>query len=543
MSTRIRIGVYGRTSTDMQRESASIQTQLLGLRRRLEADLEREIVATYLDDGVSGSIPVRYRPGGAEMLAAAQRGEFEELWVYRFDRLGRDDTDPIVVRKNLARMNVKVRALHGDTESNMVFAILNAVAAEERETLRLRTTDGMNRVAREGRYCGDIVPYGFRVEVGRLVPSEEPATEFMTEADVIRHIYKRLALNDMTCPKIAEELNALGVPTAYQREGPGMRKKRTRGLWRPGRIRNMVVNPVYKGTQVFGKRSGSGKRELIEIAVEPIVSAELWQAAQDALAKNRWSSKHERRVYPLGGMMKCGLCGLTYVGTSGKSGPFYRCNSAAGSRGRHEQRCPGRSVKGDIIESIVFADAYVFLTDPGELLDELMAEMRNDSASEGERGELAALFKREASLTAELEKVADLYRMGVYDQQRVQAESASVRKMLESVRERIAAEESQVNSTRGDVPQVTDEVLAMVRSRLDDLTPQEWKDVLAQLVRRIVVHTDVHDDGKKDLRIEIEYAFPQQGRSTRTAVSTRTGTPASFNRGGVLHLKRELVLR
>lgn len=539
MSTRIRVAIYGRTSTDMQRESASIQTQLAEIRRRLDTDPDREIVATFLDDGVSGTIAVKDRPGGAAMLAAAQRGEFDELWAYRYDRLGRDDTDPIIVRKNLARMDVKVRAVHGDTESNLVFAILNAVASEEADVLAQRTADGMNRVAREGRYCGGIVPYGYRVEGerpnGRLVPSDEPATDFMTEADVIRLIYKRLALDDMTCPKVAEELNALGVPTAYQREGPGMRKKRTRGLWRPGRIRNMVVNPVYKGTQVFGKRVDAGKtkrvrpqkRELVEIAVEPIVSEELWQAARDALAKNRWSSKHERRVYPLGGIMKCGLCGLTYVGTSGKSGPFYRCNSAAGSRGRHEQRCTGRSVKGDIIESLVFADAYAFLTDPGELLDELLAEMRNDRASEGERGELAALRKREASLTAELEKVADLYRMGVYDQERVQAESTSVRKLLDSVRERIAAEESQANSTRGDLPQATGELLAMVRARLDDLTPQEWKDVLAQLVRRIVVHTNVHDDGKKDLRIAIEYAFPEQGPSTHTAVSTRTGRGSS----------------
>ena len=70
---------------------------------------------------------------------------------------------------------------------------------------------------------------------------------------LFRRIYHHLAVDGWTCPRIASAFNSLGIPTSYCRDGRGVRGRRTQGLWRSGHIRNLVVNPVYKGILQYGR--------------------------------------------------------------------------------------------------------------------------------------------------------------------------------------------------------------------------------------------------------------------------------------------------
>ncbi len=160
----------------------------------------------------------------------------------------------------------------------------------------------MNEAARQGRYCGGIVPYGYRAEghknTSHLVPAEEKQLGSpMSEAEVVRHIYRRLAADGFSCRRVADELNILGVPTKYALEGRGVRGKRTQGRWGPGRVGNMVSNPIYRGEQHYGRRS-KRERRIISAQVVPLVSPELWQAAQETLARNRAHSEEQRAQLP-----------------------------------------------------------------------------------------------------------------------------------------------------------------------------------------------------------------------------------------------------
>lgn len=270
MIVQKRVVTYERVSTDQQRERASILTQHEELLRKLEDDQGREIVGRYVDDGVSGAVLLAERPAGARLLRDARLNAFDEVWVYRLDRLGRDDVDPIITRRELAKYGIRLISLNDNAENDLEFAIRVAFAAEERRVVKRRTSDGMSRLARDGRYCGGVVAYGYRLddEGRRIVPSAEPACCHMNEADVVRYIFQRVGVDRWTCPKVAADLNALGIPTAYQREGRGMRRQRTRGVWRPGRVRNLLVNPVYRGELTFGKRTKDIGRELFTAPVE-----------------------------------------------------------------------------------------------------------------------------------------------------------------------------------------------------------------------------------------------------------------------------------
>src|ERR1019366_2367866 len=85
------VGVSVRVSTEEQRERQSIVTQ-----REFAAkycDLHNlPIHEVYADDGVSGTVAVEKRPGARRMLEDARRGKFDQLLVFKLDRLGRDTT-------------------------------------------------------------------------------------------------------------------------------------------------------------------------------------------------------------------------------------------------------------------------------------------------------------------------------------------------------------------------------------------------------------------------------------------------------------------
>ncbi len=73
-----RVALYLRVSSEEQRERETIdlQAQFLSDYTRL---YELEVIHTYTDDGVSGTIPLAERPEGARLLNDAAKGEFDTL--------------------------------------------------------------------------------------------------------------------------------------------------------------------------------------------------------------------------------------------------------------------------------------------------------------------------------------------------------------------------------------------------------------------------------------------------------------------------------
>jgi site-specific DNA recombinase len=141
------------------------------------------------------------------------------------------------------------------------------------------------------------VPYGYQVlgqkKQARLALSESllPGLE-LSEADVVRLIYRLLAEEGYSWIRIAEHLNALGVPTAYVRDKRHVKSRYsteeqkipTAGVWRYGRVRDLVVNPVYKGQYVYGRRSKTNREASIS-PVPAIIDEHTWDMAQQRLEK------------------------------------------------------------------------------------------------------------------------------------------------------------------------------------------------------------------------------------------------------------------
>ena len=419
-----RVAIYARVSSDTQKENETVRSQLDQLRETLGRDASVVIVGPYVDEAESGPKPLDERPQGSRLMVDAAKGLFDEVWFFKLDRLGRDDIDPHIVRRRLDKLGIKLHSLHENIESPLEFGLRVLFAAEERRTFLIRTASGMDRAARDGRYCGGIVPVGYRVEGvkprARLVPDDTLIWGDWSGSDLVRHIYRRLAVDGWPCARVARELNDLRVPTAYRRDGRGVRGKQTQGLWYAGRIRNLIVQPVYKGVLTYGRRSSSRNREVITAEVPALVSEDVWDAAQHTLAANRIIPKNTRRLYLMRGLISCVVCGKRYIGTGGPRYYRYVCN------GRHtDRRPPGEkgcfnvNVRGPWFDEIVWADIERALRNPGDVIDDLVAEQSLSSAAAIAEAERTTLNAALENLAMRRQRALSLHSRGAINRRRV----------------------------------------------------------------------------------------------------------------------------
>src|SRR5690349_4108461 len=159
----MRIAVYQRVSSDDQRERETIKTQTDCNQRWLDSHPEHTVLSWFIDDGVSGSIPLTRRPGGKQVLEAALAGEVDAVLVTRADRLGRDAIDLMQVRALLQGMGVVLIGSMEPLADEFSYDMLAVTSKHEKKRFLLRSREGTERAAREGRYCGGIIPFGLKV--------------------------------------------------------------------------------------------------------------------------------------------------------------------------------------------------------------------------------------------------------------------------------------------------------------------------------------------------------------------------------------------
>src|SRR5260370_31302029 len=125
------------------------------------------VFRSYADDGLPGTIPLDRRPEGSQILRDARLGRFDQLLVYRLDRLGRETRLILNAVAELERRGVRVRSMTeefdtGTATGRLMLTMLSGFASHERDVIRERSVAGTNRVAEAGAWMGGIVPYGYR---------------------------------------------------------------------------------------------------------------------------------------------------------------------------------------------------------------------------------------------------------------------------------------------------------------------------------------------------------------------------------------------
>lgn len=514
----IRAAIYARVSTDDQAERGTIDAQLNALRQTVP-HWGLEIVGEYIDDGVSGTLPLERRIEGSRMAEDAQAGQFDVVVFYKVDRLARSLRNFLSIVDFFENLGIGLRSLteQFDTTTPMgMFAIqmMAAVAELERGTIMERTALGRARVAAQGRWTGGPVPYGFLLNAeGHLIPNLTPREGYIfSEAEVIQRIFREIADEGRTGMSVAARLNAEGIPMwlKYQaRNAAPTYKTKPGAIWTIDNIGRMVRGTIYKGYHLWGK-------DRIVREVEPLVDADLWEKAGMQLTQNRkLSKKPDDDNYLLRGLIKC-ECGQTFVGARNKRHRYYRCSGQTGAaRGN---RCKAKMITVEWLEKTIWDDITGFINNPGDVLTLLQKRMTDELAdapsNEDRRRELNRAVEAKAT---EKDRAIDAYRHSVIELSELEVQLTRVQEEIEPLHAELAELVDTSARTGEAVGKITsaEGLLEELQGALE--VELDW-DTKLQVVNTLVNGITVATTGtgqKKRASLEVRYEFGEPVRWNR----------------------------
>jgi site-specific DNA recombinase len=301
----VKVAVYARVSTQEQAvEGTSLEHQAGQLESYCGS--QRWVIwQSYTDPGHTGKDGDR--PGLKHLLADAKLGLFEKVVVYKLDRLARKLRLLLEIEEKLKDCGVALHSVKETLDTSTpigrtVFQMLGLVSEWERDTIIERTRAGRLQRYKEGCWGPGNPPYGYSYdrETKKLVINEP-------EARIVRHIFEEYATGK-SMVRIANMLNDEQIPP---------RGKHGKG-WRNTSIRDVLFNPVYKGTQIVNIYQNHARipkeipKSAIEIKVPAIVEDNLWAVAQEHRMSNKHLQPPRSGHWLLQGLITCGFCGYSF---------------------------------------------------------------------------------------------------------------------------------------------------------------------------------------------------------------------------------------
>ncbi|WP_167729837.1 recombinase family protein [Thermococcus sp. GR6] len=154
---RVRVFAYLRVSTSEQ----DINSQKQSILKKLEElNIDAEQVGWFSDEGVSGSVRALEREEFSKLFSQLSEGDV--LIVSELSRLGRSLSDVIqlldvLINKKKVRV-ISVKENLDSSKNTMYFKIFSTIislfADLERDFIRMRTKEGLERAKKEGKKLG-----------------------------------------------------------------------------------------------------------------------------------------------------------------------------------------------------------------------------------------------------------------------------------------------------------------------------------------------------------------------------------------------------
>ena len=418
----MKAAIYARYSSDMQR-TASIEDQSRNCRKRADAE-GWTISATFADAAISGSD--NNRPQYQAMLAAAERSEFEVLLLDDLSRLARDSVEQERIIRRLEFKGLRIIATSDgyDSESKArkvhrgFKGLMNEIFLDD---LREKTHRGIAGQHIKRFWTGGR-PYGYRLRQILDPIERDPFGQpkrigsqlelHPEQAEIVLEMFERYA--DGEPPRgIAADLNSRGIPS------PGSswrrRVRRCHG-WMGSAVYTILVNDLYTGHVKWNqhryerdpdskmhKCRKRPKSEWLTYRDESlrIVSDELWERCVLRRTPNPAVKLKcgGRPKFLLSGILKCGVCGASYVMKNQRS---YGC--AGYVEGRN---CANRvDIRRDWVETALLMPVYNDVLEPNRV--ERMAKELQAAYLKSQRSDQAKAEQAPAEMQAIDERIERL---------------------------------------------------------------------------------------------------------------------------------------
>ena len=491
-SVRIRAALYARVSSEKQAKENTIASQLAELRERIAADglalLEEH---GFVDDGHSGSTLVR--PALERLRDAAYAGQLDRLYVHAPDRLARNYAYQFLLLEELQQRGVEVvflnQSLGKTPEERMLVQMQGVVAEFERAKILERSRRGRRHAAQQGRVSVLAhAPYGYRYLSKRVhgVARFEVVAE---QAEVVRQIFEWVARERVTLNEVRRRLHQRRVAS------PGGQEH-----WSPTTLAFLLGNHAYRGQALFHSGAGSHDDtvmpEVIAIPVPALVSEALFTTVQEQLQENRRRQRQQRRgeLHLLQGLAVCQTCGRAFVYSKCRSARFprvycyYRCTSML-AEGRRERTCTNPGITASALEETVWQDVSAVLREPRRLVLEYQ---RRRTQTPPQTESLHWLEQQQAKEQRALARLIDAYEGGLLEKQefvprleRARGRLQDWQTQLDQLHEAQAQEQTIVEALGR-----LEDFAARIETGLREPTPQQQREILKALVKRVEIAPD-----------------------------------------------------
>ena len=525
--------IYIRVSTAMQVDGYSLEAQKERLMKFAEFQ-EMEVVREYCDAGKSGK-SITGRPEFQRMLqdVSEERDGVAFILVFKLSRFGRNAADVLNSLQFIQDYGVNLICVEDGIDSSkdsgkLTITVLSAVAEIERENILVQTMEGRKQKAREGKWNGGQVPFGYDLDSknSTLVVNEE-------EAEIVRIIYDKFVHTDMGADAICNYLNQRGYT-----------KKKVRGhelnYFARGLIMKILDNPVYTGKIAYGKNvteKVKGTRDeyrrvktddylLADGLHEAIVDEETWEAAREKRKRTgvKWNKTHSlEHEHILSGLLKCPVCGAGMAGTvrrrkNKKSGEYkddfyYRCQHRR--KIDEEHFC---DFKPSLNQNEINAEVEWFIRGMiaderfHEYIGERLQEKVDVSNLEEERDQLKGQLQQVVGAKNKLLVMLDALDAGDKHYAR---KFQDMQDRLDNLYDRISGFENEIADVEEKIKaaygrQISEKQLYQILQKFDilyaEMTDIEKKEFMQLFIDAIELYPEKMDDGR--IIRQIDLAFP-----------------------------------
>ena len=414
-----RAGLYIRLSKEDESEgpSQSVKNQQAML-EKFAQEQELQVYDIYIDDGWSGTS--FDRPAFQRMLADIEAKRIDLVITKDLSRLGRDYimTGHYMERYFPEHRVRYISLLDGidtgvESSANDITpfrAIMNDMYAKD---ISRKIKSVKRDKQRRGQFIGGKPVYGYKMhptEKNKIVIDE-------AAAPVVRRIFS-MALNGVSCRKIAAALNEEGIPSPAVYCG---RNTACSGLWSSERISDMLQNETYIGSMVQGRQikiSYKSKKCLhqsrenwivVENTHEPLVDAESFHKVR-MLVDSRKHTRSRTYDFPLKGLIFCRECGhplavLNRPNAKGEDVLYLVCRSYQRTARRHI--CTPHCIRETAVMDAVLSRIQALFRSwpPDSHLLFPIAELAAAKSAQAEAADSAALKSRLAVLNKAFDRM------------------------------------------------------------------------------------------------------------------------------------------
>ena len=495
-SKRLRFAIYTRYSSEMQNE-ISLEAQEDRCRQAVAAR-DGVVINVFSDSAKSGwSLD---RDGFNQLRREAEKGRFDAVMFWKFDRLARNHDHAVMIKLLLrTEYNLKLYCVEGFSEDEddspytaMMEQMLAIFSAFYSKNLSNETKRGKYQRAVNGEYNGSIAPLGYELVTKKKATDEKPAGLYINpeHAAVVIGAFELYATGEHSDKTVADWMNRQPAIQKLRAGKSPLGKDSVRDLLKnrvyTGRV--PYAETQYKGSLGQGRQPGRNRRKWFEGKHEGIISNELYDKCQlirgDATVTRKPPQKV--RTYLLSDRVYCGKCtairpaGLTDK-NYGKMRPNWDASRNAGyyrciGHNRGYRKCDQRAVKIDSVDEQIVEELRK-LEIPDGFKERVEIAVRN-------RAENADALARIEALEKQIERIDYSWEQGF-----LQAEEYSAKRL-----------------------RVTNEIAALQPIDYDDLTeaadllehfPTYWekcetvakpkearKQLLAKIVDRVFLYED-----------------------------------------------------